>query len=323
MSFNLRKRDVSSAVFEFLRAQLASEIHIGSIGDFYFVAGSSTAYYTQLLNMGVPSDKLLTTLASAYAAVTDGNNDVIIVFPGGNDLGSSAVTWSKGYFSVIGAVPKAHAGGRARITTGNINAATALTISGQGVFLKNLNIQWGNNNASALTALAITYSGNTGFVAEDCMFEGPTNATEGAAAFKLVNVAAHAQDTTFRNCFFGGWTIQANQAPGHLLYIDVDTARVKVENSEFMSASTDATHTPIFVNTGSSLNFTHFKDCLFLNSVNATQLNNVCGGAALSEGYVIFQNCGTNAKAFGAATPSIRLIPQATDKTSGIAVATS
>lgn len=316
MGSRIKKREFSQGFWNYMRSNLA--LPPWATGNIFFVAGSTTAFYTQLINMGVPTNNLFSLYTDAYAAVTDGNNDSIVIFPGQNSMGTDALVHSKTYYNIIGAASPMPFGNRARLDLTGINAATAYTISGRGVYMSRVKFEWGAANSNALVMLSLTYSGNSGNLFEDVCFEGPNDATEGAKAFKIINVANGTQDFAMRRCYVGSFSAVAAQNLGALIYFAGDQARIRVEDSEFITNSNSTSVVPItfagnFSSEGSGL----FKNCYFGNAQVATQPAVVCAGITAGNGKITFLKCGTSYAAFAAANSSIKVINGAADAAAG------
>ena len=316
MGSRIKKREFSNGFWNYMRSNLG--LPPWATGNIFFVAGSTTAFYANLVNMGVPTDNLFTLYTDAYAAVTDGNNDTIVVYPGANSMGTSALVHSKSFYNVIGACAPMPFGARARLDLTGINAATALEISGRGVYMSRVKFEWGAGNAAARTMLLLSYSGNSGNLFEDVCFEGPNSATEGAAAFRIINVANGTQDFALRRCYVGSFSAVADQSSGALLYFAGDQARIRVEDSEFITDSNNTGVKPVtfagnFSSEGSGL----FKNCYFGNARVATQPLVVCSGITAGNGKITFMHCGTSYAAFAAANSSIKVINGAADAAAG------
>lgn len=296
----------------------------GAVKALVPVDSSTSAFRVALHGLGMSYNDMYTDFNAAYTQLRDYANDTLLVFPGAYSVGAAAVTWAKNYTNVVGVGPAAAFGGRIRITLQDADVATAFTISSRGNTWKNVKFQWGNGKASALTGVSFTYSGNNDQVWDNCAIEGPLNATEGAAAFKLVNFANGSQDFTFRNCYFGVWSVSANQSAGNLIYFAGDQARLLFDRCQIVACSSNGGHVPIkWAGNFSSEGVAVFKDCFVTNSVAATALTVACTGPTAGNGRVTFWNCGSaNVSAWGAANVSLKVCSGPTQHLAGgIAVA--
>ncbi len=169
-----------------------------TVGNIYYldpINGNDT-------NDGRSRASAFATLAVAYAALTDNNNDVLyyIATLNGQLQLPAAFVWAKNFTHFIGLctpVPNA----RARIY--QLATATGVTrlftISGSGCMFKNLQIFQGVNDATS--KIAVSISGLRNYF-ENCHFAGIGNVTQdvvGAASLELNG----AQECAFKNCFIG------------------------------------------------------------------------------------------------------------------------
>lgn len=84
-------------------AWIMSTLQLGpGLGDIHLVAKPTSAYYSWLTDdLKVPASMLHTTVTDAYEAATASRNDVICVYPGAYDEGSS-IDWTKHHTHLIG-----------------------------------------------------------------------------------------------------------------------------------------------------------------------------------------------------------------------------
>jgi hypothetical protein len=232
------------------------------------------------------------TLKVAYGMARAGRNDVIFAVGGNTALvQTAAFTWAKNYTHLVGLGPELHNGQRTRITMG-ANMTPFFTISARGCIFKNIHWQYGRGSAANLVGLSLTYSGNACVLFDNCDIEGPLNATEGAAAFNLINIANGTQDLTFRKCRIGDWTTPANYAtgPGYLINFGGNNAVQTFEDCTIMGIST-ADWIPIntAVNIGGEGGMVQFTRCRFINCKQGTAYTKVF--ATPANGFVSLHDC--------------------------------
>lgn len=264
------------------------------MGDVRFLApvdSATSAFQTMLHDMGISYSRIHTSLTTAFAHMGTYKYDTLVVMPGGHSSGTAMLTWSKNYTNIVGYAAPLQFGGRCRITLTEADVATAFTLSGRGTYLKNLNIQWGAGNASATTGFSVTYSGNCANLFENVAFEGPNSATEGAAAFKVLNFASGCQDIQLKNCYIGSFTAAANQSSGSLIYFAGDQARMRFENCTVVANST-ADAVPIaFAGNFSSEGVAEFIRCYFTDSRVASTNTKVFTAPTAGNGRVAIIDC--------------------------------
>jgi hypothetical protein len=216
-------------------------------------------------------DAPLASIPAGYQLLRANKNDVLYVMGGSTAYSfTSAFDWAKNYCHLIGIAAPCHNGGRVRLTMG-ADMATFFTVSARGCYFKNIHWQHSELGTNTnLTCLYLSYSGNACNVFEGCDIEGPLHATEAAAAFKIVSLASGTQDTTFRRCRIGTWTIQADMSSGYLVNFGGNNAVTVFEDCTFMlnSTSTGSEFINAGVNLGGESSTVIIKDCGFLQLDN-------------------------------------------------------
>jgi hypothetical protein len=303
------KGGVDLSLRQWILAAAGSLPATGAVKALVPVDSSTSKFRTALHDMGMSYNDMYTGFETAYNSLSSYANDTLLVFPGGHSSGAAMITWAKHYTNVIGVGPAAAFGGRCRITLQAADVATALTISARGTTWKNIKFQWGNANASAVTAVKLTYSGNCDDVWENCAFEGPNSATEGITAFRILEYGAGCQDHTFRDCYIGSFSAQCDQSPGALVYFGTDMARMLFDRCMFVANSTDTTTIPIqFAGSFSSEGVGLFRDCFMTNAdVNVT-IAAYFTGPTSGNGRILLHNCAASGVgAWAVANDSVRV----------------
>jgi len=161
---------------------------------------------------GKSADKAFKTLAVAYAAMTDGANDVLYYLAGATSLTglSATLTWSKSYCHFVGICAPTMIGQRARIF--QLSTATGISplinITGSGCIFKNLYVFHGVADATSLVNIQVTGDRN---YFENVHFAGIGNDlmdANGACSLKMDG----AHENRFVNCSIGLDTIDAGSA---------------------------------------------------------------------------------------------------------------
>lgn len=230
-------------------------------------------------NNGLTPDSAFKTLPVAYAALADGENDILYYIAGTSSISLSAeFTWAKSYTHFIGVCAPVQAAARARIflAAGDLDVSPLFTISGSGCVFANLYIFSGVDDAQALIDVELTGDRN---YFENVHFAGAghaSNAIDGACSLRMNG----ADENKFVNCTFGLDTVTAATGVTALLFSGAASARNIFENCNF---TLYAGHAGVsFIETvGTNMidRYTIFKDCLFINlSATAMTVGIVAAG---------------------------------------------
>jgi hypothetical protein len=206
---NLKKRDMSQGLIDYLRLNIGN-YPLGA-GEVFCLAPESTVYYTRLKNMGVPSNKLFTTLAEAEDAMVSNSGDNLLIFPG-THLQTASLTWDKNDTTIIGVgsinqrfQPSAMTGGGVRLKIATA-VAQILDITGSYVSMYNIGTQ---NTADSATSVSDIRIKGRNFYAKHCAFRGGTGATQigtadcGVGVYVDSTVAGAGNGLVFERCLFG------------------------------------------------------------------------------------------------------------------------
>ena len=149
--------------------------------------------------------------------LTANQHDVLHVIGGATAYAETGIcTWDKNYTHMVAETNPIMSGGRARITN-TVTTATGgeWVISATGCHFQGLHFQWGASaTATSLIGVAITGDRNS-FV--NCNFEGPIDATIGAATGIRMVLLTSVQDNWFYHCKFGQRTILNTDATGAIV----------------------------------------------------------------------------------------------------------
>jgi hypothetical protein len=277
---------------QWIMASLAGVPATGEVKVLCPVDSSTSKFRTALHDLGISYNDMYTSLQSAHDSMADYGGDTLLVLPGSNSAGSSAFTWSKNYSNIVGIATPVINGGRARISLTSINASVALTISARSVMIKNVHFQWGGGNASARTAVKMTYSGNANNILENCDIE-MIHATEAAAAYRLLELGSGTQDVQVVGGRIGGWTVTAGEADGYELYLTGNNAVVYCKDVLFQAYSSEAAHYfigPATGNLGGEAALALFEGCKFFQGDRDVTLTAVCTPHT-TQGCYWFVNC--------------------------------
>lgn len=184
MSYRIKKRDLRPYVLNWLTVKL----ELGdSIGEIFYMAEDGTAIYQNLLDNGVPDDRIYHTLASAYAATTTRQNDVILVTTGSYEAGG-VTSWAHSNTHLVGlsgpnvAVPVGVTNPSYYQNVVNSAAsggayASVMDVTGEYCQFHGINFQNLYNSASCLKAVSVAGEGN---YFKNCNFVGGSAATPAA-----------------------------------------------------------------------------------------------------------------------------------------------
>jgi len=248
-----------------------SKINDAMIANRVYCFGDTdgASYYYWRSKLG--KEKTFTSLASAYAALSNdsnsiGRNDAIFLAPDSNSL-AATITWSKNQCKLIGMYPEARMAHRSRIGH-SANFTPLTTISGYGNEFRNIYWQHGRGNSGNTVGLSVTGNRNS-FI--NCHIAGPMNDTEAAVAgYKLLSITG--SENYFRSCTIGVDSIKRSAA-NCLVSLEAASARTVFEDCMFISWSTaDAFFVKAAALADRSVTF---KNCIFYNWIYG-------GGAAMT-----------------------------------------
>jgi hypothetical protein len=220
-------------------------------------------------------------------------NDTLYALGGATAFDPAAIlTWSKDYTHLIGIAAPIRSGGRVRVTNTVTTATTGeVVISATGCTFENIHLQYGDSaTGTSVIGTSIT-AGRNAFL--NCHFEGPINATIGAAAYRTLNIATDVQDLYFGGCQFGQRTILATGATGATVHFAGANNTNFVFDDCFFNAynSNTASATLSFVNNAMpDSGWCLLRRCLVINHYNAN-IADVIRFATGAHGAVILQDC--------------------------------
>src|SRR4030042_3098416 len=94
----IKKRNFKPYVMQWLVNKLGLGLGIGNI---YYVADSTTEFYNNLVENGVPKDEIFSLPSLALAECTSSQNDVVMVAPG-LYTETAAIAWSTHNTHMVG-----------------------------------------------------------------------------------------------------------------------------------------------------------------------------------------------------------------------------
>ena len=259
-----------------LRKGVSSLADLSNGGMAAFPFGVGTQFYLDPTNGsdgndGKAPDRAFASLSVAYAALTDGKNDVLFYIPGSSSITlSAAFTWGKSYTHFVGLCAPTHAAQRCRIfqLSSLTGASPLFTVSGSGCVFENIYIFQGVNDATSLINVSVT-GGRNYF--SNVHFAGGGHATQaitGGASLKL----DAAEENTFDGCTIGVDTIDAATGMVGLLF-DTDAHRNLFRDCTFRmrAGNSGAAFVKVADATGIDRD-NSFVNCLFVNNSTANDM---------------------------------------------------
>lgn len=254
---------------------------------------SSSVHYTKLHEREVDENNIHATIAAAYAATTNNENDVVILSPESHSL-SSSLTWANYHTHFIG-----NAGGRpAQFQRARFGASAdftpVITLSGWGCTWANMRIMHGRGNAGNLVGVNLSGHYNNW---TNMHLYSPGDTTEGDVGATMMSLSLAGGNNYFEGCVFGVDTVLRSAANS---LININTSGVNNIFYRCLFHMFQDASTPYLIwcasGTGVQNRWTYFEDCLFVAySANwATPLTcavgyNYSGGTGHR---LIFKDCG-------------------------------
>lgn len=248
-------------------------------GEVYWLTPANGAIEAILKARSVDPTKIFNSLASAYAAVKSGQNDVILVTTG-TYLETATLDWTKSNVHLIGVGGENVYGDWTLTGTTIYTTATdidyVIDISGARNSFRNLCFNNYGNNAACLSAVRINGYGNSFY---NVHFQGLMVANQVATAgCSSLDISKGGHYPLFVGCIIGGneWATRTNTTQGTLLFSGTSSpppANGRFLNCQFMMRSETAAVPLVYTATAHSAGRNWlFQDCTFTNfSVNYAQ----------------------------------------------------
>lgn len=217
-------------------------------------------------NPGTDPNYPFVTLAAAYAACTDGKNDVIYYVAGATSVTlSAALVWAKSYTHLIGVCAPSPVAQRARIfqISTLTGASPLITFSGSGCIFKDVYIFQGVADATSLVNGQVSGSRNAFLNVHFAGGGHATQAIDGGASLRI----SGGSENLFENCTVGVDTIAAATGMAALLFAATGgAARNTFRNCHFnlLAGNAGARFVETMGNAGID-RFTVFDQCVFSN----------------------------------------------------------
>jgi hypothetical protein len=264
---------------ETFRSLVSSAARVPAIGeDFYVVPNKGTdKFYASLLKNGVTNDRIFTTIASGYAAVTSGSGDTLFVCPGAYTQ-TSSLTWAKHYTNLIGLSAPIPTNQRSRIQSTTAALSPLITWSANGCVLSNILFSQDGSNATTC-AVNMLMSGNRNRI-EYCTFRNlGADAVTGTATRNL-KITSSDGENYYKYCTIGADSLDYTSGTVVTIeYAGTNTARDTYEGCNILSGG-GAAGLFLLTNANSTTAWTKFLDCYFFN-------NDLGAGDQLTQGFSI------------------------------------
>ena len=213
------------------------------------VIGRGNIYYLDAANgsdsnNGKTPTQAFLTLATAYAALTTNNNDILFILDQGTDeTYTTAITWAKNHCHVVGiGGPQGGVEKGVQLIGNSVVTTTGhLTISGNNnTFAGLCFVQLGT--ATALVNVGITGDGNSFY---DCQFKNMNNAATADEAGMLGVILNGCNKTSFYRCTIGSTEVERTDGAADLTIGAGTITGLYMEDCIFIAdldAAADADH---------------------------------------------------------------------------------
>lgn len=248
------------------------------LSDFQMMTmGKGDEYYCDPTNgstgvSGRSPTTALSSLAAAYAKLTENQNDILYLIGGGTGATlDEELEWAKSYTHLIGlSAPCMNP--RARIGNDGNAIANLMSFSATGCIFKNFRV--GNYGSGAAALGTAEISGGRNYFRNVTIF-GPGHATPAGETGSRALVLDGAEENRFVDCYIGGDTIERTAA-NFIMEIKGGSVRNEFLRAHIISAADDAAYKLIKISNEQD-RFHKWDNCVFYNfSVNhATTLNEV------------------------------------------------
>lgn len=225
-------------------------------------------------NDGLSPSTAFKTLATAYNALAEGKDDVVVLLSNGLTTSTarieSAFTWSKNAAHMVGVSSGVNISNRSRIApTGSTTAfANFFTVSGSGCYFSNLQFYQGFDTGTT-AAICMTVTGGRNLF-NNCHFAGMADTESAQSSTSRSLKVSGTGENMFVNTTIGVDTVASNTTNASLELASA-TPRNQFIGCIFprMTSSSGSLFI-VGAATGCIDRFTIFKQCLFINAVKST-----------------------------------------------------
>jgi hypothetical protein len=221
------------------------------------------------------------TLAVAYAALTDGKNQVLFYIPGSSSITlSAAFIWAKSYTHLVGLCAPTHVYQRARFfqLSTLTNASPLFTVSGSSCIFANLYINQGVADAGSLVDVLV--SGDRNYF-ENVHFAGSSAAEQNIDGGSSLQISG--DENLFQDCTIGTDTIVSATGVSALTFATgSEAARNRFNHCEFRIWANSTGCAFVEANNLTAISRDTIMDnCIFINTSAAG------GTSALASAFVV------------------------------------
>lgn len=252
-------------------------------------------------NSGKSPEQAFKTLATALAAATANQNDVVYLLSESNsaasttDYQSTALNWNKDGVHLIGVGSGSFLQNRARIaqlsTATNVDGL--LTVSADNCLIANISVFHGVNDATSVGAVNVTGERNR-FL--NCSFSGIGHATQDVADNYSLQISGGAENV-FERCYIGLDTVARGTAANSEIRLVSGATRNLFKDCIIATYAEANTHQFLLVPSAGLDRWTIFDNCIFMNmptgdaaGTTMTEAFDVTGGGS-PDGIIYLHNC--------------------------------
>lgn len=280
----IKKQALDSSLVSWIQNESGLGPGIGNVIYLCPTDSSTVQFKKWLMANKVPAANIFTSLTTAYAALVEGRNDVLVVMPG-NYTVSAAFTWGKSYTHMIGATSPIQVNQRARFATSGNAISPMVTVSGNGCIMKN--VMWSQDGTHASTAALNMYITGARNYFENVTCRNLGALSVAGTACRNLKLGSSDAENVFVRCTFGADTL--DYGTGTVSCVEYETgaqnARHIFRECVFLSGGS-ANSTFILASGAQSINsFQLFDRCLFFN-------NDVSDMDAMTQAFNIGSTCG-------------------------------
>lgn len=237
---------------------LAGSLGLAHVGEIFYVdasSGSDTA------NAGKRQNDALATVGAAYAKMTSGDHDVVVIAPSGGTgrtTETAVITWGKRFAHMIGAGASPAQNIRAGMGAPELSAGVSfLDITENGCLFANLTIA-GFNDVDELVEVTGDYNSF-----RNVHFAGMGNATAADTAAASCLHLTGGQENRFSSCTFGLDTVTRGAANFGVEFESAASRNVFEDCRFVMHADADTPFHVKLEGTNAIDRWVEFKDCSF------------------------------------------------------------
>jgi hypothetical protein len=275
-----------------LIASIGERLGVGpALGKIKYVATSGGYYEDNLLEIGIKSDSIFTSVTEAEDATTASRHDVVAVTPGYYDE-EDAITWDKAQTHLVGLSSGNVFGDFSEsnvvIYTDSTDVGSVITGSGANCQFHNVLVQNYGNNAACLTAFTLD---GYGWTFKNVGFQGTMTAgNDDVVAAASLYIDDGGSYPVFEDCVIGqnAWDVREGALSGVLRYVGTGLGgpyNGTFRNCRFLSRSETATVAMVAL----PANYCMHGIWLF----NGCSFENYSESWAANLNQVFYDNCGT------------------------------